>query len=358
MSILESTGRQIHRLPMPCNRLIGTIPDDTTIYMKFRFYDYSNTGGVNTRAAVNIPDSVAIPNGVSYFEIPYTINHIPEDQNGGLAAIRGYIRNPNGSENSGQTDYVNIFSRFTYEYDFQKPAPLFTVFFRLNLKDASPHVICSVDGGFTWDKPKTEYTGADLSKIMETGVFYIKEPNSCHLATISVGKKEEEQIPPSAIKRQMNIPYTTNAIISHTGTFYIASGQNFTFNITPTGTNAGLVPVITTNRTSIPDSEGVKIEDNKDGSYTVTILSVQQSININIDFATTNEAIEGDHKVWTDNKLLYISSTLNSTAFVYNTVGALIKTVVLSADQTASLTLPEGLYIVKLGNKTYKVVLK
>ena len=348
-------------------RLIGTIPDDKVIYMKFRFYDYSSAGGVNTRAAITLPDSVAIPHGVSYFEVPYQINHLPDDQNGGLAAVRGYISNPNGSENSGQTDYVNMFNRFTYHVEYSPRTVQYKGHLRLNIQEASPQIVCSLDGGYTWRKPQDEFSGSIVDKALEAGVIYIKEPNSCLLVTIPFGKGSggigepgNSGDPGSSISRQITMPYIANAIINREqGVHYVSSGGNFVFTIQPTGANAGLVPVVSTNRTGVPDSEGVKIEDNGDGSYTVSILRVQQTITLSIDFATSNKAIDNGNKVWADNDQLYIQSTTNGTANIYNAAGTLVKSTKVSAGEITVVSIPTGFYVVKMSDdKTYKIILR
>lgn len=85
---------------------------------------------------------------------------------------------------------------------------------------------------------------------------------------------------------------------------------------------------------------------------------MQQSININIDFTTGNEAIGGHSKVWAKNKQLYIIPESDDIAYIYNAAGMAIKSISVSDGETTGIPLPAGLYIVKLNNNTYKVVIK
>lgn len=340
-----------------------TVPKDTTIYLKLRFNDYSSSGGVNTPAAVNLPDSIPIPSGVTLFEYPYQINHLPEAENGGMARIEGYTTYPNGIEYSRFSDRANFYNRFTYDVETSWSTSTYLSGVKLKIMGATSHVVYSIDNGYTWRKPENEefieFNEYEMNQIRNAGIIYIKEPNSCILETITFGNNNEETPPPSITKRPVTLPHIANAIVSLSqGTYYVPSAQNFVFTITPTGENIGLVPVITTNRTSIPDSEGVQIEDNKDGSYTITILYVQQAVNINVDFATGNGLIEGNNNVWASNSELHISSVSSNFAYIYSAMGTLIKTVTIPAGETITTSLPAGIYIVKLNDKPYKVVLK
>lgn len=334
-----------------------TVPKDTTIYLKMRFTDYSNSGGVNTRAAVNLPDSIPIPSGVTYFEYPYKINRLLEAQNGGLAQIEGYTTYPNGTEYSRFSDRANFYNKFTYHLEYSPRTVPETGNFKLNIKGATSHLVCSFDGGVTWEKPQEEYTGSYITKALKVGVIYIKEPNSCLLEAIPFGNSNEHGS--SSITRPVTLPNIPNAVVSHEqGIHYVSSTNNFVFTIRPTGENAGKVPVVKTDRTSIPDSEGVKIEENGDGSYKVTIMYVQQAITVSVDFATDNESIDGKNKVWANNSLLYITTSANETALIYNTAGILIKTISIDAGETVSVPLATGFYAVQLGDQTYKVILR
>jgi hypothetical protein len=343
-------------------RISNPISDDTTIYMKFRFT--TSIQDINVRNLVTIPDSVPIPHGVTYFEVPYLVKHMPDDKNGSLIGVKGVITRPDGSDySSSPFDYINIFNRYTYNVEYSARTALHKGYIRLNIQGATPQIVCSFDGGYTWVKPQDEFTGSYLDKALEAGVIYIKEPNSCLLTTIpfgSHGNIGDPGEPGIGITRTITMPYIADAILSHEeGTYYVASTDNFVFTIQPTGSNAGLVPLVKTNRTSIPDSEGVKIKDNADGSYTITIIRVQQSITLSVDFATSNESINNGNRVWANDGQLYIQVSANGIANIYQSTGALAKSMIISAGETTSVSLPAGFYIVKLNNgSTYKIVLK
>lgn len=142
------------------------------------------------------------------------------------------------------------------------------------------------------------------------------------------------------------------------GTHYVPSNKDFTFTVySPNDIT------VTTSRGR--DNEGVKKVSNGDGTYTVTIVKVQQALTISIksvktesgtgeDGTTGNEGVTED-KVWSANGTLYVNAANPATLSVYTVTGQLYKQAAVSGSYTA--TLPKGLYIVQLNGKAYKVVL-
>lgn len=197
--------------------------------------------------------------------------------------------------------------------------------------------------------PQTYYSGGLLSN---SSFLTYKIPVS------DIIRNEVEN--PNPISRAVTMPAIANAIVSYEeGIYYIPSMSDFVFTIQPTGTNTGRVPVVTTNRVNVPDSEGVKIEDNGDGSYTVSILCVQQSVTISVDFATGNEVVDKGNKVWADKDMLYIQTATNRIVNIYNAAGVLLKSINIPAGETTGISLPVGLYVVKPDNdKVYKIILR
>jgi hypothetical protein len=70
-----------------------------------------------------------------------------------------------------------------------------------------------------------------------------------------------------------------------------------------------------------------------------------------------NIPVSAGSNVWSSGGQLYIAATTNGAAQVYAVSGQLLKTVALTAGQTAATPLPRGLYIVATGGKTWKVIL-
>ena len=261
---------------------------------------------------------------------------------------------------AGDTSVMfSVYKRFTANPVFKRPTVGFPGSLNLNVQNGSPHLFRSLDRGLTWENaylPFSQYQIANLAED-EGGYIILKEPNSCWNATISVS---EDDLPP-VLERPIWIPEISNAIISgdaKEGLNYVFSRNNFVFTITPTGASAGMVPVITTNRTSIPDSEGVKVEPNGDGSYTVTIYRIQEEIRITVDFSTSNESIEDLNKVWSANGQVYVTSGESGYVRFFNAAGKLLKTLKVTEGESMQTAVPLGFYIVTLNDKVYKVTVK
>ena len=259
---------------------------------------------------------------------------------------------------AGDTSTVfNVYKRFTANVVFKRPTVNYAGKLELNVKDASPHLFRSLDRGITWENAYLPYTQSQITNLAEDegGYIMLKEPNSCWSTTISVGGDITNPI----IQRPIWVPEISNAILSvKPGTNYVTSRNHFVFTITPTGANAGMMPVIHTDRISIPDSEGVKVVSNGDGSYTVTIYQVQEAINLTVDFTTDNTAIEDNNKVWSANGQLYVASSEAGVVRIFNAAGTLIKTLTITEGETVQTALPLGFYIVTVNNNVYKASVK
>jgi hypothetical protein len=144
----------------------------------------------------------------------------------------------------------------------------------------------------------------------------------------------------------------------------VPSGKNFAFKIFPTGEYAGLTPEVTTDRKIFPP-EGeadIKYKVDEDGIWTITLIGLQEAINVNITFpetsSSTGSAAVAGGQVWGAAGAAYITSATAGKASIYSGAGALVKTVTFSAG-TTSIPLPAGFYILsKDGRENYKVIVK
>jgi hypothetical protein len=115
------------------------------------------------------------------------------------------------------------------------------------------------------------------------------------------------------------------------------------------------------------DEQGVRIENNGDGSYKVTIRQVKSNFTIFVkkliiaesgtggeNGETLNTAIMKD-AVWAAGGTLYVNTVNAGTLAIYNVTGQLYKSENISGNYT--LSMPKGVYIVQLNGKAYKVVL-
>lgn len=229
--------------------------------------------------------------------------------------------------------------------------------------NGSPYIQRSLNGGLIWEfardtvtgemKPFTQTQIANLAEE-ENAFIIFREPNTCcTFDTIFIGRSTD----PPVLQRTVLMPVISGAICDKVpGEHTVSSRDDFTFTITPTGSNIGLELKVRTSRTSVPDSEGVTIKKNADGSYTVTIKQVQEPIEIYIDFATSNDTTI-NNKIWTSGKTLYIQTTNAKLTQIYTISGRLIHSLNLSGEIT-TVELAKGFYIVKTGDYVQKVIIK
>ena len=220
----------------------------------------------------------------------------------------------------------------------------------------SPQLHRSLNGGITWELATYPFTKSQIANIGDEAFILYREPNTCFpIDTVWVSKFEG----PHPILRPIDIPRVEGMTTDlEPGIHYIYSQEDFVFIIYPGAGNEGKVPVITTGRVNKPDSEGVIITKNEDGSFTVRIRQVQEPIKLTIDFVTNN-AYLNNKAIWTTGDKLYITANQTGTAQIHTTAGVLIKTIALTAGETTVTTLPTGFYVVTLENEdSHKIMIK
>lgn len=237
---------------------------------------------------------------------------------------------------------------------YYRPTTNYAGKLELKLNGGSPQLHRKLNDG-EWELASLPFTKSQIANAGEEVVILLKEPNTCYpIDTIVIFKGQG--IP--EIERPVYMPEINGAICSvPPGENYIKSREDFVFTVTPTGSNTGLNLVVSTSRTSVPDSEGVLIEKLADGSYKVTIRQVQEPIEVFIDFVTSNATIK-NNKIWTNAGQLYIQAEQTGLATVHTVSGELLKSIVLVAGEISATTLPRGFYIVNINDKTQKVVIK
>ncbi|MDR1675791.1 MAG: hypothetical protein LBR86_04920, partial [Tannerella sp.] len=99
------------------------------------------------------------------------------------------------------------------------------------------------------------------------------------------------------------------------------------------------------------------------GAYTVTVTvggdgltTVSLEITYHV-LPVGNEAIAGQ-QVWAAGGTLYIAATATGEARVFSTGGQFVKAIPHTAGETVETSLPQGVYIVVVEEKTYKVVIR
>lgn len=327
---------------------IQPLPDSS--YIWFESYhgsdDFPNDIGNNVSLT---SDKFLIPKNATYIDMPFQTYRVPDELNMKIFSVIVYI-------NQTQVEFFPFFfiNKLTYSIKYERPTVHYNGILEVNINDATGNAVYSLNEGKSWKQSTDTATKSEIKNLTDYDFIYIKEPLSCDFIKIPI---EKEGGPP-VIYRQVRIPQVTDAILDKSsGLYSILTKESFMFTIQPTGENVGKIPVVQTNRTSIPDSEGVTITKDEDEIYTITILHIQQDIDISIDFATGNELVQSEN-IRTHNGQLYITTTTSGNVKVYNATGALVKTIPTVAGETVSTSLPTGFYIINMDGKSYKVVCK
>jgi hypothetical protein len=135
---------------------------------------------------------------------------------------------------------------------------------------------------------------------------------------------------------------------------YTVSGKDFTFEVSGLAFE-GLSIIVDRN-----DAYGLPTyQETRPGTYKVTIPRVRQSINVEINYASSTESTGNQlvtkESVWSADGALYINAATPGVVAVYNITGQLVKQEGVSGSK--SFTLPKGIYIVKFNGKATKVIL-
>lgn len=322
---------------------------DSTFYISFNAYQSTPDFPNDIKNMVNlVSEKFLVPKNATYMDIPIITSRVPDELNMDYFGVEVFI-------NQQLTQYLPFYciNKFSYNIKYTPPTTMYEGKLKVDIDSPSGQTLFSLNGGKSWKLYTDTITKSEIMNLTDYKVIYIKEPLSCDYIEIPI---EEGGIP--IIYRQVRIPVVANAILDKSsGMHRIPSQENFTFTIKLTGENVGKIPVVKTNRTSIPDSEGVTITEDEDGIYTITILNIQQDIDISIDFATGNELIQNEN-IRIHNGQLYITTTTSGNVQIYSATGALAKTIPAVAGETVSTSLPTGFYIINMDGKSYKVVCK
>jgi hypothetical protein len=300
-----------------------------------------------------IPSKLTLAAGDTVISLDFKTLPVPSELEGGTGAILAAI-DMGGSDT---TDYFNFYNRPTYSVEYILPTTLYAGKLELNLKGGSPNLLRSINGGITWQNAWQPFTAKEISSIGLDGSVILREPHSCCDAIISFGKPEVS----SPVVRTVKIPTIAGVdVYPAPGRHFVNSRSNLTVIVRPTGDKEGMIPVLSTNRTQIPDSVGVKLEEVRDGVYTFVIYYVQQELDIRIDFipAPVDTAPVDETAVWGDRGLVGITSARAGEVKIYNISGIHVQTFILPSAGTSRIPLPPGVYIVSLNEKTYKTIVK
>ncbi|WFE86128.1 T9SS type A sorting domain-containing protein [Parabacteroides chongii] len=140
------------------------------------------------------------------------------------------------------------------------------------------------------------------------------------------------------------------------GIYEVEAWSSFRFYLTLDKEYDLSEPVVTTDR-------GETITPrNSDGAY--IIKYIRQPVEIYIDNIVknpdpvANETIKTDQsKVWTEGGCLHIISATTGQLYIYTVEGKLQKKQPVITDETVTIPLPEGFYIIRINNEQFKVII-
>ena len=180
------------------------------------------------------------------------------------------------------------------------------------------------------------------------------------MATVSVGPANASRTlsPTSPAKsRSTTRPATPPPLLEPLKQIYdVPTGKDFTLTVRPSGNN---VPTLTTSRNGrLSDEIGVKTEVLPDGAYRFTVRKVQENLTVTLKYTVGNAEVDGT-RIWGEDGTLCITSATAGRANIYNALGHFVNSLTLSAGETRRLSMPAGVYIVKLDNgRAYKAAVR
>jgi hypothetical protein len=144
------------------------------------------------------------------------------------------------------------------------------------------------------------------------------------------------------------------------GRHYVVSQSDFVFTVTALE-GYDLEGLTVTTGIAIRDKDGIKITANADGTKTVKILQVTEPLTLHISGFTGytgNKSPEVDAtKVWSFGNTLYISTFNPAQVRIFAMSGMLLKSQNIAAGAT-EIPLPQGIFVVVIGERRWKVVIK
>ena len=240
-----------------------------------------------------------------------------------------------------------------------------------NFKKYTAGAYYSLDDGETWFEATdttVKLTQSQIENLPEVVNVKMRLPGGCD-SFFPVGAEYDPNDPsrgrrpdvPFSITRQITLNNETgdasSTLLEPLKQIYdVATGKDFTLTVRPTGNN---VPTLTTSRNSrLSDEIGVKTEVLPDGAYRFTIRKVQENLTVTLKYTVSNAEVDGT-RVWGEDGTLCITSAAAGRANIYNALGRFENSLTLSAGETRRLTMPVGVYIVKLSNgRAYKAAVR
>jgi hypothetical protein len=351
----------------PGDLIPGAQYSGDTYEVEFLFPPYSEDKKVaisvdgDLKDYITVPDTIILRKGKTSLMVPYTVKPVPADAEG--KAITGSIHaTVDGAGTplpiSGHPFFNQLEENKTVSIDYNPRTTLWTGQVTLTVTNGDKRIYWySVDGGKSWRKvDKANSVTFDIPAGAEW--LYIKAAGSSTYIAFALDTNGNINAP-VGLRRQIKIEDVSGfETLPGAGQHYVVSRQDFLFTVvskSPIPSDKKLD--VRTNRDNLTAEQDREIYPNGDDTYTIIIKSVQQDVIVSILIADGTAAIDGSN-VWGANGQLYITSAKAANASIYALTGSLVKSVALTAGETAATSLPAGIYVVTLGGNTYKAVVK
>lgn len=348
-------------------------PDPAERKVVFSYLGIASKENIVMANGQPFPDTITLAAGDSVISIPFQTLSVPLKDNGKEGAVLACIVGGGCDTlmNKATGNFFKFYSGISTNIEFEERTTMYAGKFKLNITGGSNDLYRSIDKGLHWELARDPLTGEErpftsdqMDYFMESDrTVWLREPNACPEKQFYHFTKDS--LPGTVLPnhpRLVLMPKVAGLVSSYTtGYHYVNSGSNLTFRVMPTGVNAGKVPVVETGRTSIPDSKGVRVVSNGDGTYTVTVYRVREAIDLRISFVNNpDNNVEADGtSIYADRGVLHLTSPVAGMVKVYNISGALVRTLKLSAGETVRMALPAGFYVVATENgNTHKVIVR
>ena len=311
--------------------------------------------GERYRIARNATDSV----GKVYF----SLKQLPLEFNG---INNGIILSMNSTED---TVLFKLYSRIEHDIKYY-PSPIISSnYLSLGLQGGSEKIHLSLNGGETWRLARDTISGKEITLTdWEITNLYdgynrtyllLKEPNSCWMDTIWIGSNNI----PVTVRRLITIPevdgVTTDPI---PGKYYAEGHADFSFTAKYSGELLGVQAegYYTKRRLIFGEDPQVKMELLADGSYRYTIRQVVEPWTISFSSVTNSDEVSNEtlalQPVWSAGGILYVNTQGKNVVSIYTLTGTLYKQI--EVNNSASIQLPQGFYVVSVAGNQYKVVIR
>jgi hypothetical protein len=318
------------------------------------------------RDYVTVPGKENLPKGDSVVSLTYTVKRMDPSKEGYVAGdLEATVDGVTGSLNMNK-NYLNpLVLGQNLQIRYIPAAPFFEPQLNMTIQNGTKRLYrYSLDGGVTYSDATSEDT-IQIKVSVHSEFLILKESNS-HSYIIYYFPSGTGESEANAIAREVTLPrvagLTTNP---PAGRHYAKSATDFTFTVFPDAPLAdGDLLEVKTDRTLPAGETDTEVTPNDDGTYTATVKRVVSRLSISIRIVKAGDDVTGNgaglngSSVWSYGGVLYIASTGNGVASVYNFAGRLVKTVPFAAGRTVSADLPAGLYVVVVNGKTCKVLIK